>query len=152
MAAVVRPCASSSASVPQRPSNSVTAKSLRRLATLQMCRAGGWSQQKQGGGDRGDYGFPEVLVGADIGEAEYYHWARSTSPLHGMAMTTTTTPVLNATTLGCSITCKDIEVSTRFYQDVLGFGVEQRFEREGKLAGAIIAAGDIHIVLNQDDG
>ena len=60
--------------------------------------------------------------------------------------------VLNATTLGCSITCKDVEASIRFYHEVLGFGVDQTFEREGKVVGAIIGAGDIRIVLNQDDG
>ena len=60
--------------------------------------------------------------------------------------------VLNATTLGCSITCKDVEASIRFYHEAVGFAVAQKFEREGKVAGAIISAGDIRIVLNQDDG
>lgn len=60
--------------------------------------------------------------------------------------------ILNATTLGCSLTCKDIAASIRWYEEVLGFTVAMRFEHEGKLAGAIIAAGDIRIVLNQDDG
>jgi uncharacterized glyoxalase superfamily protein PhnB len=59
---------------------------------------------------------------------------------------------LNATTLGCSITCKDVGASIRFYHEVLGFGVAQTYEREGKVVGAIISAGDIRIVLNQDDG
>ena len=60
--------------------------------------------------------------------------------------------VLNATTLGCSLTCKDVEASLRWYHEVLGFGVGQKFERDGKVAGATIHAGDIRIVLNQDDG
>jgi uncharacterized glyoxalase superfamily protein PhnB len=68
-----------------------------------------------------------------------------------MAMTNTAA-VLNATTLGCSITCKDVEASIRWYHEVLGFGVAQTFERDGKVAGAVIVAGDIRIVLNQDDG
>lgn len=59
---------------------------------------------------------------------------------------------LNATTLGCSITCDDIEASIRFYEEVLGFTVAMRFEHEGKLAGAVITAGDIRIVLNKEDG
>lgn len=58
----------------------------------------------------------------------------------------------NATNLGCSLTCKDIEASLRWYQDALGFEVAMRFERDGKLAGAVVTAGDIRIVLNQDDG
>lgn len=62
------------------------------------------------------------------------------------------TATLNATHLGCSLTCKDLDASIRFYRDAIGFGVEQSFEREGKVVAAVVAAGDIHIVLNQDDG
>jgi uncharacterized glyoxalase superfamily protein PhnB len=64
----------------------------------------------------------------------------------------TTASSLNATSLGCSITCKDLEASLRFYQDGVGFDVGQRFDRDGKLVGAFIVAGDVRIVLNQDDG
>jgi uncharacterized glyoxalase superfamily protein PhnB len=63
-----------------------------------------------------------------------------------------TTAVLNATTLGASLTCKDIDASIRFYRDVLGFDVAQSYEREGKVVGATITAGECRIVLNQDDG
>ena len=65
---------------------------------------------------------------------------------------TQTPAVLNATNLGCSITCKNVEASIRFYRDAIGFAVAQTFEIEGKPAGAIVAAGDCRIVLNQDDG
>jgi uncharacterized glyoxalase superfamily protein PhnB len=64
----------------------------------------------------------------------------------------TNTTALNATTLGCSITCKELEPSIAFYRDALGFNVEMTFEHEGKPAGAVISAGPIRIVLNQDDG
>ncbi|HEX8031472.1 MAG TPA: VOC family protein [Vicinamibacterales bacterium] len=60
--------------------------------------------------------------------------------------------VINATNLGCSITCKDLGASLRFYSDAIGFGVARTFENEGKVVGAIVAAGDCRIVLNQDDG
>ena len=59
---------------------------------------------------------------------------------------------LNATTLGCSLTCKDVDASLRFYTDAVGFTEAMRFDRDGKLAGAVITAGDIRIVVNQDDG
>lgn len=59
---------------------------------------------------------------------------------------------LNATNLGASLTCKDVEASIRFYRDAVGFAVPQTFEREGKVASAVAVAGDIRIVLNQDDG
>ena len=63
-----------------------------------------------------------------------------------------TTAVLNATTLGGSITCKDIAASIRWYRDILGFAVKETYEHEGKVVAATISAGDIHLVLNQDDG
>lgn len=65
---------------------------------------------------------------------------------------TDTAAALNATTLGCSITCKDVEASIRWYNEVVGFAVAHQFESDGKVAGAVISAGDIRIVLNQDDG
>jgi uncharacterized glyoxalase superfamily protein PhnB len=64
----------------------------------------------------------------------------------------TETTVINATNLGCSITCRDIEASIRWYRDAIGFAVEQAFEHEGKVIGAVIGAGQCRIVLNQDDG
>jgi uncharacterized glyoxalase superfamily protein PhnB len=63
-----------------------------------------------------------------------------------------TAATFNATTMGCSLTCKEIDKSIRFYRDVLGFAVDMTFEHEGRMAGAVISAGDIRIVLNQDDG
>jgi uncharacterized glyoxalase superfamily protein PhnB len=62
------------------------------------------------------------------------------------------TAAIRATTLGCSLTCKDLETSTRFYRDAIGFTVAQTFERDGKVATAVMTAGDCRIVLNQDDG
>jgi len=59
---------------------------------------------------------------------------------------------INATNLGCSLTCKDVGASIRFYRDAIGFGVERKFESEGKVVGAVVAVGDCRIVLNQDDG
>ncbi len=58
----------------------------------------------------------------------------------------------NATNLGCSLTCKDLETSIRWYRDAVGFTVEHSFEHEGRVVAAVVAAGDIRIVLNQDDG
>ncbi len=60
--------------------------------------------------------------------------------------------VINATNLGCSITCKDVDASIRFYRDAVGFAVGQSFERDGKVTAAVVVAGDCRIVLNQDDG
>lgn len=65
---------------------------------------------------------------------------------------TDSTAAIGATTLSCSITCKDVVASIRWYCDAIGFAVEATFEHEGKVVGAVIAAGQCRIVLNQDDG
>ncbi|MEO8359778.1 MAG: VOC family protein [Vicinamibacteria bacterium] len=65
---------------------------------------------------------------------------------------TNTTAAINATNLGCSLTCKDVEASIRFYRDAIGFAVGHTFENEGKVTAAVVEAGDCRIVLNQDNG
>lgn len=65
---------------------------------------------------------------------------------------TEATETIHATNLNCSLTCKDVEASIRFYRDAVGFTVARTFENGGKIAGAVVVAGDCRIVLNQDDG
>jgi len=65
---------------------------------------------------------------------------------------TDTTAAINATNLGCSITCKDLAASIRFYRDAIGFAVAHTFEHDGKVVAAVVTSGDCRIVLNQDDG
>jgi len=60
--------------------------------------------------------------------------------------------VINATNLGCSLTCKDLDASIRFYRDAIGFAVVQLFEHQGKPVAAVLVAGDCRLILNQDDG
>jgi predicted enzyme related to lactoylglutathione lyase len=65
---------------------------------------------------------------------------------------TDVTAAINATSLGCSITCKDLDASIRFYRDAIGLPVAQSYEHEGKVVAAVVVAGNCSIVLNQDDG
>jgi len=51
-----------------------------------------------------------------------------------------------------SITVKDIHESAAWYQNVVGFGVDRTFEREGQLVLVSLKAGDVRLNLNQDDG
>ncbi len=51
-----------------------------------------------------------------------------------------------------SLTVKDLQKSAAWYQDVVGFGVERTFERDGKVVLVSLKAGDVRINLNQDDG
>ena len=49
---------------------------------------------------------------------------------------TNSAAVLNATTLSCSITCKNLDPSVRWYHEALSPAVDQTYEREGKVVGA----------------
>src|SRR6185503_18324560 len=44
------------------------------------------------------------------------------------------------------------EKSLAWYQDVVGFTVDRRHEREGKLMAVSLKAGNVRILINQDDG
>ena len=54
--------------------------------------------------------------------------------------------------LMASLTVKDIQKSLQWYRDVVGFTVDQPYEREGKLMAVSLKAGDVRILLTQDDG
>lgn len=57
-----------------------------------------------------------------------------------------------ARALSLSLTVKDLRASVAWYRDVVGFTVDQEFERDGKLRSVAIKAGDVRFLLNQDDG
>ena len=57
-----------------------------------------------------------------------------------------------ARALNASLTVKDLQQSLAWYQDVMGFTVDQRHEREGRLVAASLKAGAVRILLGQDDG
>jgi catechol 2,3-dioxygenase-like lactoylglutathione lyase family enzyme len=50
-----------------------------------------------------------------------------------------------------SFTVNDLAKSLAWYRDVLGFVVEERWEREGKLVGVALQAGSVTFMLGQDD-
>lgn len=60
--------------------------------------------------------------------------------------------VFSAQTLQTSLTVKDLEKSLAWYRDVVGFSVDQKHERAGKLMAVSLKAGDVRILINQDDG
>lgn len=59
---------------------------------------------------------------------------------------------LSGRTLRASLTVKDLEKSLAWYRDVLGFTVQQKHERDGKLRAVSLKAGDVEILIGQDDG
>jgi len=67
-------------------------------------------------------------------------------------MSADSTTTFSARTLQASLTVKDLEKSLAWYRDVVGFSVDQKHERAGKLMAVSLKAGDVRILINQDDG
>ena len=59
---------------------------------------------------------------------------------------------LRARALTLSLTAKDLAAAVAWYRDVLGLAVTQEYEREGTLRAVALAAGDVRLLLNQEDG
>jgi uncharacterized glyoxalase superfamily protein PhnB len=57
-----------------------------------------------------------------------------------------------ARNLAASLTVKDLSRSLTWYCEVVGFTVDQKFEREGKLMAVSLKGGDVRVLLTQDDG
>ncbi len=49
------------------------------------------------------------------------------------------------------MTVNDLQASIAWYRDVVGFTVDETWERDGKVAGASLKAGNAFINLSQDD-
>jgi len=58
----------------------------------------------------------------------------------------------NASTLSISLTVKDLSTSLAWYNNVLGFTIDRKIEREGILRSVALRAGIARISINQDDG
>ena len=59
---------------------------------------------------------------------------------------------LRGQSLQASLTVKDLATSVAWYVDCVGFTISRRIERDGLLRAVAVQAGDVRIVLNQDDG
>ena len=69
-----------------------------------------------------------------------------------MAPSTNDHPPLFAQSLEASLTVGDVARSRDWYRDVLGFTVDQEYQRDGRLLATAMRAGAIKILLTQDDG
>ena len=58
----------------------------------------------------------------------------------------------NAVTFSISLTVKDLSKSLEWYNNVLGFTIDRKMERDGKLRSVALKAGNARISINQDDG
>jgi uncharacterized glyoxalase superfamily protein PhnB len=59
---------------------------------------------------------------------------------------------LRARSLWASLTVNDLRKSLAWYRDVVGFTVHQEYEAEGTLRAVALKAGDVRLLLGQDDG
>ena len=58
---------------------------------------------------------------------------------------------LKMTEASPAFTVNDLEKSIAWYRDVLGFAIDERWERDGKLMGVSLQAGDVTFMIGQDD-
>jgi len=54
--------------------------------------------------------------------------------------------------LFASLTVNDLEKSLAWYCDVMGFTIERRIERDGRLVAVSLKAGTVGILIGQDNG
>ncbi len=73
-------------------------------------------------------------------------------PAAGAAPAAAATAGFVATSLQLSLTVNDLPRSVTWYCDVLGFVEGRRYERDGALRSVAVSAGQVRILLNQDDG
>jgi uncharacterized glyoxalase superfamily protein PhnB len=66
-------------------------------------------------------------------------------------MAVSSTGTLNGTSVMPSLTVNNLQQSLDFFSG-LGFEIEDRWEENGKLLGAMLKAGDARLGLSQDDG
>jgi uncharacterized glyoxalase superfamily protein PhnB len=59
---------------------------------------------------------------------------------------------LPALSLEAALTVKDLSASVDWYTTMLGFGVDRRHERNGTLMAVSLRAGQVRLLLAQDDG
>jgi len=59
---------------------------------------------------------------------------------------------IHGESLAASLTVKDLQRSLAWYTDLVGFQVDRRHERDGKLMAVSLRAGNVRLLINQDDG
>lgn len=62
------------------------------------------------------------------------------------------TSALRADSLEASLTVAELDRSVSWYCDALGFAVDRRHERDGRLVAVSLRGGAVRVLLTQDDG
>jgi lactoylglutathione lyase len=63
-----------------------------------------------------------------------------------------TTPGFRARELTASLTVTDLPRSLAWYREIIGFTVDMEHSRGGTLRAVSVRAGDVRLLLSQDDG
>jgi uncharacterized glyoxalase superfamily protein PhnB len=58
----------------------------------------------------------------------------------------------HATSISASLTVNDLQKSLAWYQDMIGFAVDRKHEFDGQLRAISLKAGDVRLLINQDNG
>jgi uncharacterized glyoxalase superfamily protein PhnB len=58
----------------------------------------------------------------------------------------------SANELAASLTVKDLLTSAAWYHEVVGFTIDRRYERDGRLFAVSLRAGQVRLLITQDDG
>jgi len=74
------------------------------------------------------------------------------SPISAGGSKNAASELFNASMLSVSLTVKDLGKSLTWYTNVLGFTIDRKIERDGKLRAVALKAGNARISINQDDG
>lgn len=74
------------------------------------------------------------------------------SPISAGIVKNAASESFQASMLSISLTVKDLGKSLAWYTDVLGFAIDRKIERDGKLRAIALKAGNARISINQDDG
>ena len=76
-----------------------------------------------------------------------------TNPLNPPGLAQRAEPeTFRARTISASLFVKDLQKSLMWYRDKIGFFVDEQIQRGGKLSAVTLKAGDVRILISQDDG
>jgi uncharacterized glyoxalase superfamily protein PhnB len=92
------------------------------------------------------------LIGSNLHQRHTGDPMSSESPAHAGAGERAEPASFRARSLSISLTVMDLRKSLAWYHEVVGFTVDNRYERDGALRAVALKAGDVRILLNQDDG
>lgn len=78
--------------------------------------------------------------------------ARRSAKRSAKSSKTSSATALRFSLLAPSLTVDSVAHSLKWYTDIVGFKLTQKWEQDGKLLGVELKAGDVTVYLSQEDG